>query len=331
MNPNEVDNTHFCVERIIGKGGFGTVHYVTARGNSGKGYARKSQQKYSMVNSSSGVNMAFNELETLRVAKSPFICNIQHAYQDLEFCYIILDVALGGDLEFQRTHRFKDKTLPENIVKFCMAEVYVGLRYLHSMNVLHRDIKPANMLLQQDGHIKLTDFGISVRVKDINKDQIQNGSGTDGFMAPEIFKGTHGVASEWWSYAICLHELMAGKLPVQSTKGLAYNPSVSRMKKSSSDAKDLTTKLLQLKPADRLTGEQIKDHGWFADIDWVQIEKREAKPPYLPDCKEANCSTGNLDIMNQLGADVEVIPMITAKQNEQFAQYRHAVTINNED
>jgi serine/threonine kinase 32 len=66
---------------------------------------------------------------------------MKHAYQDDEALYIIMDVALGGDLEFQRTHRFKDKIFPEKVAKFCAVETFLALRYLHSINLLHRDIK----------------------------------------------------------------------------------------------------------------------------------------------------------------------------------------------
>lgn len=104
VNPNEVDNSHFQVERIIGKGGFGTIHYVIRKGNE-EGFARKSQEKHRMVKHSGAVKMAFTEIDTLRLCSSPFICNMQHAYQDDKFVYIVMDLALGGDLDFQVTSR----------------------------------------------------------------------------------------------------------------------------------------------------------------------------------------------------------------------------------
>ena len=66
---------------------------------------------------------------------------MKHAFQDQDAVYIVMDVALGGDLEFQRIHRFKENVFPENVAKFCAVEVFLGLRYLHSINLLHRDIK----------------------------------------------------------------------------------------------------------------------------------------------------------------------------------------------
>ena len=149
-------------------------------------------------------------------------------------------------------------------------------------------------------------------------------------MAPEIFQGAHGVASEWWSFGVSLHDFMAGRLPVKSTKGLTYNPSSSRMK-SGKESKDLVSNLLQIKPGDRLTAEQIKSHLWFSDVDWAKAAARQIQPPYLPDCSKANCSTGTLDVMNQLGADDEVLPQISAEQDRLFVDYQHNIKVIESD
>jgi len=328
VNPNEVDNSHFQVERIIGKGGFGTIHYVIRKGNE-EGFARKSQEKHRMVKHSGAVKMAFTEIDTLRLCSSPFICNMQHAYQDDKFVYIVMDLALGGDLDFQRNYRFKSKTIPENVTLFCIAEMYLALRYLHSINVLHRDIKPANMIMQADGHVKLTDFGISVTLSHID-DRIHNGSGTDGYMAPEIYGGTHGVESEWWSFGVCLHELLIGSIPVKTSKGLTKTPCFKVNSASiSSAAKDLLPRMLEVNPEARISGEDMKSHAWFQEIDWESLENHTAKPPYVPDTSKANCSTGELDVMSQLGNDSEAeVPSISAKENEKFVLYEYNIAVN---
>jgi serine/threonine protein kinase len=120
--------------------------------------------------------------------------------------------------------------------------------------------------------------------------------------------------------------MLAGSLPVSSTKGLTANPSTRKLGKHA-DAKDLVEKLLQVKPEDRLTGAQIKQHPWFSDIDWDKAEKRGLTPPYQPDCSQANCSVGTLDVMNQLGADTTVIPKVAAEKHVLFADYHHSIVI----
>ena len=94
-----------------------------------------------------------------------------------DFCYIILDLALGGDIKYHMTHSFKaggkKGCLPENIALFYMATLAVGLDYLHQHNILHRDIKPENMVIGSDGFAMLTDFGIS---QPLDKNGLYKGS-----------------------------------------------------------------------------------------------------------------------------------------------------------
>ena len=88
----------------------------------------------------------------------PFLVNLNYSFQTSDKLYFIMDYVNGGELFF---HLQKDKKFTEGRVKFYCAEIICGLEYLHNCGVLYRDLKPENLLLTSDGHICMTDFGIS--------------------------------------------------------------------------------------------------------------------------------------------------------------------------
>jgi len=115
--------------------------------------------------------------------------------------------------------------------------------------------------------------------------------------------------------------------PVKTGKGLCANPGMAKLQKSklSDSFKDLMKQLMVCNPENRIDGAGIKDHAWFKEhVDWDAIEAGTAKPPYIPDCSKANCSTGDLDVMNQLGGDdADDVPPVSAAENVKFEGYEY--------
>ena len=109
-----------------------------------------------------------------------FLVNIKYAFQDRENLYLVSDLLTGGDLRF---HIGKRKRFTENETRFMMGCLILGLEYMHTQNVLHRDIKPENIIMEENGYLRITDFGIS---KMWRQDNNMDTSGTPGYMAPEI-------------------------------------------------------------------------------------------------------------------------------------------------
>ena len=120
-----------------------------------------------MLSKTSGPNSAITELRILATLDNPFICNCHYAFQDENYLYLVLDLAIGGDMKFNLNKsangRFSEKTS-----KFIFCQVILALEYCHSNNILHRDIKPENILLDSSGYVKLTDFGVSKLLEDIS-------------------------------------------------------------------------------------------------------------------------------------------------------------------
>ncbi len=108
---------------------------------------------------------------------------------------------MGGGELFYYLH--KKGTFKENEVKFYAAEICIGLTDLHKKNIIYRDLKPQNILLDDSGHIKITDFGLSKMVSSSGNDRAYTMCGTLDYLAPEVIKEVgHNKSADWWSFVI---------------------------------------------------------------------------------------------------------------------------------
>jgi serine/threonine protein kinase len=126
----------------------------------------------------------------------PFIVKLHYAFQTPEKLYFVIDFLNGGELFW---HLRKETRFSEDRTRFYAAEIVLALECLHKNGVIYRDLKPENVLLDKDGHIKLTDFGLSKT--GISGDLMSyTFCGTPEYLAPEIVKGSgHNKAVDWWS------------------------------------------------------------------------------------------------------------------------------------
>jgi len=269
---------------VIGKGSFGKVMQVRMK-STGKIYAMKVLNKKTIIDRS--------ELEHTRAEKNilqklchPFLVNLNYSFQTPDKLYFIMDFVNGGELFF---HLQKDKKFTEERSRFYCAEIVMGLEYLHNCGVLYRDLRPENLLLTDDGHICMTDFGISKEGLLSEDDRTATFCGTPEYLAPEVLEGNgYGKAVDWWSFGTLMFEMLTGLPPfyaqdVQQMYQKIMSAKLVIPKTVSEHAQDLLEKLLIRDPEARLTDpEQIKAHPWFATIDWDLLLAKEVTPPYLP-------------------------------------------------
>lgn len=145
----------FDKSSIIGRGAFGEVFLVRHKKN-GDYYAMKKLRKSDMLRKEQ-VNHAWSERHVLVAANHPFVCQLCYAFQSKEFLYLVMEFLPGGDLMSLLIQR---DTLSEADARFYVAEMVVAIDTIHKLGFIHRDVKPDNLLIDKDGHLKLSDFGL---------------------------------------------------------------------------------------------------------------------------------------------------------------------------
>jgi len=276
--------------RCLGKGAYGTVLLVKQR-STGRLFAQKQLKKASLFVSNKLIEQTKTERQILESINShPFVVKLYYAFQDHEKLYLILEYGQGGELF---THLKTEKLFTEQTAAFYMAEMIIALTHLHDeLGVVYRDLKPENCLLDAEGHLLLTDFGLSKVA--VDSDGCDSILGTIEYMAPEVILGKkYGKAVDWWSLGALGYDLMTGSPPFRGPNKARIEHNIVHQKLSlpyflSPDAKDLLTRLLRKDPTKRLGYnmprdlETIKKHRFFRRIDWDKLSRRELTPPIQP-------------------------------------------------
>ncbi|XP_055695043.1 ribosomal protein S6 kinase 2 beta isoform X1 [Lutzomyia longipalpis] len=285
---DKADPSQFELLRVLGEGSFGKVFLVRkiVGKDAGTLYAMKVLKKATLkvkdrVRST-------NERNILADVGHAFIVKLHYAFQTPGKLYLILDFLRGGDLF---TRLSKEVMFTEEDVKFYLAELALALNHLHSIGIIYRDLKPENILLDQDGHIALTDFGLSKQPLDGSK--TYSFCGTVEYMAPEVVnrKGHH-FAADWWSFGVLMYEMLTGNLPFhgatrQETMNQILKTKLGMPDNLSPEAQSLLRVLFKRNPQNRLGAgpsgiEDIKKHEFFATIDWNALVAKQVRPPFIP-------------------------------------------------
>ncbi|KAK2072823.1 hypothetical protein P8C59_007154 [Phyllachora maydis] len=276
--------------RCLGKGTYGTVLLVKQR-MTGRLFAQKQFKKASLIVHKKLIEQTKTERQILEsVNRHPFVVKLFYAFQDQEKLYLILEYGQGGELF---THLNTEKMFPEPTAAFYMAEMVLALSHLHdTLGVVYRDLKPENCLLDAEGHLLLTDFGLSKVA--VDSDACNSMLGTMEYMAPEVVQGKkYGKAVDWWSFGALGYDLMTGNPPFRGPNNARIQENIVKQKLVmpyfiGPDAKDLLTRLLRKEPTKRLGANMPKDlatlkaHRFFRKIDWKRLAMRELEPPIQP-------------------------------------------------
>jgi len=195
--PKKLTFEDFLVIRKLGEGGFGKV-FLVQRKDTEKLYAMKILKKSKLDHVYHRMH-TISERQILQNVNSPFVVKLHCAFQNSKNLYLVLEYLSGGSL-FELLS--KQKSLLEDSVRFYAAEITLALEDLHSRNIVYRDLKPENILVDLNGHIKLTDFGLSKQGV-ISGTKAYTTCGTAEYLAPEMLLGKgHDHAVDWWSLVI---------------------------------------------------------------------------------------------------------------------------------
>ncbi|XP_077435726.1 protein kinase C zeta type [Vanacampus margaritifer] len=286
----------FDLIRVIGRGSYAKVLLVRLKKND-QVYAMKVVKK-ELVHDDEDIDWVQTEKHVFEQASTnPFLVGLHSCFQTESRLFLVIEYVNGGDLMF---HMQRQRKLPEEHARFYAAEICIALNFLHEKGIIYRDLKLDNVLLDHDGHIKLTDYGMC-------KEGIRPGDttstfcGTPNYIAPEILRGEdYGFSVDWWALGVLMFEMMAGRSPFDI---ITDNPDMNteeylfqvilekpiRIPRSLSvKAASVLKGFLNKDPKERLgcqvqTGfTDIKSHTFFRSIDWEQLEKKEMTPPFMP-------------------------------------------------
>ena len=287
-NSGKVTVKDFELLKVVGRGNFGKVMQVR-KIDTQRIYAMKVLRKDSVI-AADAVKHTLSESSVLRRINHPFIVNLKYAFQTKDKLYMILDYLNGGELFF---HLSNVDRFPESRAKMYAAEIVLALGYLHENQIVYRDLKPENLLLDMQGHVCVTDFGLV-------KEGLPYGQltytfcGSPEYLAPEILQAKgYGRAVDWWALGTFLYEMLEGLPPFYDddisvmnckilTQPLYFHPD-----HFSKESKDLLKGLLERDPNKRLGSsregaEEIKRHPFFRDIDWDMLYHRKVEPEFKP-------------------------------------------------
>ncbi|KAL0274950.1 UNVERIFIED_CONTAM: hypothetical protein PYX00_002962 [Menopon gallinae] len=288
----------FELIRVIGRGSYAKVLMVELK-KTRRIYAMKVIKK-ALVTDDEDIDWVQTEKHVFETASNhPFLVGLHSCFQTPSRLFFVIEFVRGGDLMF---HMQRQRRLPEEHARFYAAEISLALNFLHDKGIIYRDLKLDNVLLDHEGHIKLTDYGMC-------KEGIRPGDttstfcGTPNYIAPEILRGEdYGFSVDWWALGVLLYEMLAGRspfdvtgasdIPDQNTEDYLFQVILEKTvripRSLSVKAASVLKGFLNKNPADRLgchrdTGfYDIATHPFFKSIDWEPLQQRLVEPPYCP-------------------------------------------------
>ena len=293
---------------LLGEGTFGKV-YLVRQLTTKKVYAMKILNK-SFIKKHNQKDHTISERKILEMINSPFIVKLEYAFQTPNSLYLITEFAQGGELFF---HLNNENNFHIERVKLYAAELALALNSIHENKCIYRDLKPENILLDTNGHIKLTDFGLSKANLNSSENRAYSLCGTPGYFAPDVL-GNNGYnfKVDYFSLGILMYQMIDGNPPFSELKKVipckknkdkileCYKnlDNIEFSNRFTNEAKDLCSKLLKLNDYERFENfEEFKKHPFFnkinildndkevmftEDFDWDKVENKLYTPMFIP-------------------------------------------------
>ncbi|KAI7865145.1 kinase-like domain-containing protein [Spinellus fusiger] len=290
-------DSRYIILRIVGQGSFGKV-YVAKQKDTNRIVAIKVMDMSSFVNDDQ-IMHANNERDICKKLISSLkhdnIIDIIEVIDDGVNLFIVMEYMDGGELYklLKREHH-----LSETQAKVWFKEIIEAVDYIHKNNIVHRDLKPENVLVTENNHMKLCDFGFGRTIDGDNL--MREYCGSPYYAAPEMVTATpyEGQPADMWSCGVILYSMLSGTLPFQSEVmpnlfKLICNVDYVPLYTSSIEACDLIGGLLRSDPKDRLTAEECLAHPWFTSTEApTEPKSTSCHNPILYEkaniCEEAN-------------------------------------------
>jgi cGMP-dependent protein kinase len=294
---------------LLGCGGFGAVELVE-HSSTQECYALKALSKGYVVKSGMQ-NSVISEKNVQLLCDSPFIIKLYETYNGEQSLYLLLELALGGELYATYNKKGLWGKVPN--AKYYVAGTVFAFEHLHERKIIFRDLKPENILLTDVGKYKLTDMGLAKVVAG----KTFTTCGTPDYFAPELIasKG-HTNAVDWWTLGILTFELLSGHPPFESATPMQIYQKVNKgitkvqfPKACKGEAESFIKGLCHKDPPERIPMkkggvENIKINPWYKGFDWAAMKEGTMEVPYKPVVKSkkdmANFSAKKEDMPPQI-------------------------------
>ncbi|MCD7460487.1 CBL-interacting serine/threonine-protein kinase 11 [Datura stramonium] len=255
--------------KVLGCGAFAKVYHAREI-NSGKSVAIKVINKSNISNTNGLSDKRIErEVSIMRQLQHPYIVRLHEVLATKTKIYFVMDYVKGGELFTQIANKGR---FSEDLSRKCFQQLISAVNYCHSRGIYHRDLKPENILIDENGDLKVSDFGLSATT-----DQIQSFDGllhtvcgSPAYVAPEVLtiKGYDGAKTDVWSCGIILYVMIAGYFPFYDQNLMLmykkiYKGEFRCPKWTSPDVKRILSRLLDINPETRITIEEIIKDPWF--------------------------------------------------------------------
>ncbi|XP_065022198.1 CBL-interacting protein kinase 8-like isoform X3 [Musa acuminata AAA Group] len=271
------------VGRTIGEGTFAKVKFAQNT-ETGESVAMKVLDRATIIKHNM-VDQIKREISIMKLVRHPYVVRLHEVLASRTKIYIILEFITGGELFDKIIHHGK---LSEAESRRYFQQLIDGVQYCHSKGVYHRDLKPENLLLDSQGNLKISDFGLSAMpVQGVSL--LRTTCGTPNYVAPEVLshKGYNGAIADIWSCGVILYVLLAGYLPFDEVDLTTLYSKIEKAEFScpswfSIGAKSLLCKILDPNPETRMRIEEIRNDDWFKK-NYVPVSEVETEDINLDD------------------------------------------------
>lgn len=270
----------FEFHKVLGKGNYGKVCLATLLKDPKKRlFAVKIVKKDSLIDDDA-IEHILSENATLHAVSHPFLVKLYTSFQTPRRLVFVMEYIRGGELFYHS----RDGQFSTNQIRYYAAQIFLALSHLHSRDIVYRDLKLENILLDVDGYIKIADFGLCKSIGE----STSTFCGTPEYIAPEIIEDeNYGKPVDWWAFGVVLYELCVGQLPfgVQDSMEVLFQMILTKeieYPDLPEPTLTLLQGLLQRDPKKRLMDVEIRQHEYFKEVNFEQLENKEIKMEFIP-------------------------------------------------
>ncbi|KAF2296414.1 hypothetical protein P3X46_014468 [Hevea brasiliensis] len=251
--------------RLLGQGNFAKVYYARNL-KTGQSVAIKVIEKEKILKVGL-IDQIKREISVMKLVKHPNVLQLYEVMASKTKIYFVIEYAKGGEL-FKKVAKGK---LKEDVARNYFLQLVSAVDFCHSRGVYHRDLKPENLLLDENGILKVSDFGLSALVESNSQDCLLHTTcGTPAYVAPEVIsrKGYNGAKADIWSSGVILYVLLAGFLPFHDANLIFLYRKITKAEYKCPDwfcpeVRKLVSKMLDPNPNTRISIAKIMETPWF--------------------------------------------------------------------